>query len=141
MPFQLNDSDPEQAHTAERLRTAEILWLASVRPDGRPHLLPVWFLWEGATILIFSKPENQKIRNLRQNPAVTVALDATDQGEDVTVLEGVAELIDDPDVTTVLPAYASKYAELLAGMRWTAETMAKVYAQAIRITVTRQVKI
>src|SRR5690349_12857681 len=79
MAFHLDMSDPRQAHTAERLRAEEILWLASVRPDGRPHLVPVWFLWEGETILIFSKPENQKIRNLRQNPAVSVSLDDTKQ--------------------------------------------------------------
>src|SRR6185437_16095997 len=90
MPFHLDLSDPDQAHAAERLRSATILWLASVRPDERPHLVPVWFLWEGATILIFSKPKNQKIRNLRQNPAVTVSLDDTDEGDDVVVLEGVA---------------------------------------------------
>ena len=141
MAFQLDDSDPGQAHTAERLRKENILWLASVRPDGRPHLVPVWFLWEGETILIFSKPENQKIRNLRQNPAVTVSLDSADHGDDITVLEGVAAVIDEPDVTTVLPAYASKYAGLLADMRMTAESMAKEYSQAIRITITRQANI
>ena len=112
-----------------------------MRPDGRPHLVPVWFLWEGETILIFSKPEHQKIRNLRQNPAVTVALDSADHGDDITVLEGVAALIDEPDVTTILPAYASKYAGPLANMRMTAESMAKEYSQAIRITITRQANI
>ena len=141
MPFQLDASDPGQAHTAERLRHDVILWLVSVRPDGRPHMAPVWFLWEGETILIFSKPNNHKIRNLRQNPAVTVALDGTDRGEDVTVLDGVAVLLDDSDVTTTLPAYASKYAGLLADMGWTAETMAKEYSQAIRITITHRYSI
>ena len=138
MTFQLDADEPRQAHTAERLRTDLILWLASVRPDGRPHLVPVWFLWEGETILIFSKPANQKIRNLRQNPAVTVALDATDRGDDVIALEGVAAFIDDPDIATTLPAYASKYAERLANLGWTAAEMAQEYSQAIRITITRQ---
>ena len=139
MAFQLDMSDPRQAHTAERLRAEVILWLASVRSDGRPHLVPVWFLWEGETILIFSKPENQKVRNLRQNPAVTVSLDGTKQGDEVTVLEGNAAVIDDSEITTALPAYASKYATLLAEMGWTAESMAKEYSQAIRITITRQI--
>lgn len=138
MAFQLDMSDPQQAHTAERLRAEKILWLASVRPDGRPHLVPVWFLWEGETILLFSKPENQKVRNLRQNPAVSVSLDGTNHGDDVTVLEGIAAIIDGHEVTTTLPAYASKYAALLADVGKTAETMAKEYSQAIRITITRQ---
>lgn len=141
MSFQLDSSDPAQAHTAERLRTEEILWLATVRPDGRPHLVPVWFLWEGETILVFSKPANQKIRNLRQNPAVTVSLDQTSRGNDIIVLEGIAQLIDEPEITTVLPSYASKYASLLADMGWTAATMAQEYTQGIRITITRQASI
>jgi PPOX class probable F420-dependent enzyme len=139
MAFHLDMNDPRQARTAERLRAEEILWLASVRPDGRPHLVPVWFLWEGETILIFSKPENQKVRNLRRNPAVSVSLDNTKQGDDVIVLEGVAAMIDGHEVTTALPAYASKYATLLMELGWTAETMAKEYSQAIRITITRQI--
>ncbi len=141
MAFQLDDSDPGQAHTAERLRKETILWLASVRADGRPHLAPVWFLWEGEAILIFSKPEQQKIRNIRQNPAVTLALDTADDGEDVLVLEGVAALVDEPDLTTALPAYASKYSARLAEMGWTGKSMAKQYSQAIRVTITRQVNI
>jgi PPOX class probable F420-dependent enzyme len=141
MAFQLDDSDPGQAHTAERLRKETILWLASVRADGRPHLAPVWFLWEGEAILLFSKPEQQKIRNIRQNPAVTLALDTADDGEDVLVLEGVAALVDEPDLTTALPAYASKYAARLAEMGWTGKSMAKQYSQAIRVTITRQVNI
>ena len=141
MAFHLDMSDAQQAHTAERLRAEEILWLASVRPDGRPHLVPVWFLWEGETILLFSKPENQKIRNLRQNPAVSVSLDNSDHGDDVTILEGIAAVIDDPAITATLPAYAAKYAALLTDMGWTAETMTKEYSQAIRITITRQLAI
>ena len=139
MTFRLDMSDPRQAHTAERLRVDEILWLASVRPDGRPHLVPVWFLWEGETILLFSKPENQKIRNLRQNPAVSVSLDNSDHGDDATVLEGIAAVIEDPEVTTALPDYASKYAASLTDMGTTAESMAREYSQAIRITITRQI--
>jgi hypothetical protein len=50
-------------------------------------------------------------------------------------------VIDDPELTATLPAYASKYATLLADMGWTAETMAKEYSQAIRITITRQLAI
>src|SRR5207248_10605972 len=71
----------QNPHTEERLRSEIMLWLSSVRPDGHPHLVPVWFLWNGETILIFSKPD-QKIRNLRQNPNVVVSLDTAEQGDD-----------------------------------------------------------
>ncbi len=134
MPDLANPKDP---HVDERLRKNLIIWLSSVRPDGRPHLVPVWFLWDGKNILIFSQPNTQKIRNLRQNTNVILALDDTKDGEDVVMLEGKAEFLNDPAVNPTLPAYAAKYNSELKSMGYTAEAMAAEYAQAIRITPTR----
>ncbi len=134
MPDLANPKDP---HVDERLRKNLIIWLSSVRPDGRPHLVPVWFLWDGKNILIFSQPNTQKIRNLRQNTNVILALDDTKDGEDVVMLEGKAEFLNDPAVNPTLPAYAAKYDSELKSMGYTAEAMAAEYAQAIRITPTR----
>lgn len=134
MPDLANPKDP---HIDERLRKNLIIWLSSVRPDGRPHLVPVWFLWDGKNILIFSQPNTQKIRNLRQNTNVILALDDTKDGEDVVMLEGKAEFLNDPAVNPTLPAYAAKYDSELKSMGYTAEAMAAEYAQAIRITPTR----
>ena len=41
-----------------------------VRPDGAPHLVPIWFWWDGEAVLVFSKPDAQKVRNLRIQPRV-----------------------------------------------------------------------
>jgi PPOX class probable F420-dependent enzyme len=122
-------------HAEERLRREPIVWLSSVRPDGRPHLVPVWFLWDGGTVLIFSKPD-QKIRNIRQQPAVVLALEAADEGEDIVIIEGRAAL-SEGDVTAELPAYAEKYARLLPEIGSSAEKMAREYTQVIRVTPTR----
>jgi PPOX class probable F420-dependent enzyme len=129
----LDLTDQQQAHIDERLRNDPIIWLSTVRPDGRPHSVAVWFLWDGNEILIFSIPDNQKIRNIRHDPRVFLALDDTKQGEDVITVEGVAELIDEPAVNTTLPAYAQKYDQFLKDMNWTPESMSKRYSQAIRI--------
>ena len=129
-------SKPAHVHALERLQSDIIIWLGTVRPDGRPHLVPVWFLWDGQTILIFSKPD-QKIRNLRQNPAVMLGLDDTDTGEDVLLIEGTAELLPAGQVAPTLPAYAAKYMPKLAEMHWTPASMAGEYTEPIRITPTR----
>jgi PPOX class probable F420-dependent enzyme len=71
------------AHIDERLRSNIMIWLNTVRADGRPHSAAVWFLWDGKAFLIFSRPNNQKIRNLRQNSNVLLALDDTKNGSDV----------------------------------------------------------
>ncbi len=130
-------TDQQQAHIDERLRNDPIIWLSTVRSDGRPQTAAVWFLWDGSEILIFSIPENQKVRNIRHESRVALALDDTKRGDDVITIEGVAELIDDPAVNTTLPTYAQKYQELLSDMGWTAESMSKRYSQAIRIRPTK----
>ena len=130
-------ANPKDAHVDERLRKNLIIWLGSVRPDGRPHLVPVWFLWDGKKILLFSQPNTQKIRNLQQNTNVILALDDTKDGEDVVMLEGKAEFLNDPAVNATLPAYAAKYDSELKSEGYTAAAMAAEYSQAIRITPTR----
>jgi len=126
------------AHAAERLRDNIIGWFTTVRPDGRPHSVAVWFLWDGTSILVFSKPKNQKLVNIQQNPKVLLLMDDTDEGEDVVAIEGTAELVDDPSLSTAaLPAYVAKYGKHIQNLNWTPESMAKEYSQAIRITPTR----
>ena len=132
----LDLTQKNDAHIDQRLREDSIAWFVSVRPDGRPHSVPVWFLWDGKTILVFSKP-NQKIRNLRQNPHVMLAMDNTRGGGDVVTLEGEAELLDDPTINTTMPAYVAKYAAHIKRIGYTPETMAQAYSQAIRITPTK----
>jgi PPOX class probable F420-dependent enzyme len=128
---------PKNAHVEERLRSNTIVWLTSVRPDGRPHSIPVWFLWEGSTVLVFSKPNNQKLRNIQHNPNVLLALDDTHGGGDTIVLEGKAEVIDRQEVSALLPAYEQKYRSIIKSYGWTFESMAAEYSETIRITPTR----
>src|SRR6516164_7548257 len=80
-----------------------IAWLTTVGGDGRPNTVPLGFLWEGQTVLIFSQPKKQKLRNIRKNPRATLALDETNGGHDVVIVEGTAELIDDPQISVKLP--------------------------------------
>ncbi|MGI8588021.1 MAG: pyridoxamine 5'-phosphate oxidase family protein [Chloroflexia bacterium] len=132
----LDLSQPNNKHADERLRQDLMLWIGTTRPDGRPHLVPVWFLWDGQTILVFSKPD-QKIRNLRQNKNVMLSLDDTHDGSDVVLIEGEAELLTHADVAASAPAYAEKYAKKLASNHWTLDSMAADYSEVIRITPTK----
>jgi PPOX class probable F420-dependent enzyme len=124
-------------HAEQRLRSNMIAWLTTVGSDGRPYTVPIWFLWDGNTILMFSQPQKQKIRNLRKNARVTLALDETKQGDDVVIVEGTAELLDNPEISVMLPAYVEKYGALIQGMGWTPESMAADYSRAIRVTPTK----
>ena len=124
-------------HAEQRLRTNIIGWLTTVGSDGRPYTVPVWFLWDGNTVLIFSQPEKQKVRNLRKNARVTLALDETKQGEDVVIVEGTAELLENPDINATLPAYVEKYGAMMKDMNSSPESMAADFSVGIRLTPTK----
>jgi PPOX class probable F420-dependent enzyme len=124
-------------HAEQRLRTNIIGWLTTVGSDGRPYTVPVWFLWDGNVALIFSQPQKQKIRNLRKNARVTLALDETKQGEDVVIVEGTAEVLDTPDISATLPAYVEKYGAMIQNMGSTPESMAADFSVGIRLTPTK----
>ena len=85
------------AHIEQRLHHDHIAWLITVRPDGRPQVVPVWFFWEGQTILLCIDPTSQKLRNLGHNPQVMLALDGAGKaGDDVAMVEGTAEILNEP---------------------------------------------
>ena len=135
--MQLDLNDPKQAHVDERLRQDMIAWFTSVRPDGRPHSVAVWFLWDGTAFLLFSKPKNQKVVNIRQNANVVLALDDTKGGNDPIAFEGTAELLAAaPDA--LIQSYGEKYAALIQQFGWTTTSMLADYSQPIRITPTKR---
>lgn len=133
----LDLSNSKDAHIDERLRTEPIIWLATARPDGRPHLVPVWFFWDGETITIYSQPNNQKMRNLQHSTNVTLALNTVDDGDDVVIVEGKAELPGKSPQTMNNPAYLEKYNTLIKKMKADPEEMAAAYSEVIRVTPTR----
>jgi PPOX class probable F420-dependent enzyme len=137
--MQLDLNDPKQAHTDERLRSNMIGWIISVRPDSRPHSAAVWFMWDGSTVLMFSKPKNQKVVNIRANPNVVVALDDTKAGDDPIAFECTAALVDDVTIAQA-QAYLDKYGDQIRQFNWTPESMAAEYSQAIRITPTKRLR-
>jgi PPOX class probable F420-dependent enzyme len=133
----LDLTQKRDAHVDERLRTEIIIWLATVRPDGRPHLVPVWFLWNNSesVVYIFSKPD-QKIRNLKENPNVVLALNSP-TGNDVVTLEGTATLLPRDAITSAHPDYEAKYKSNLDKFGWTGESMSQSYTEPIRIEITK----
>jgi PPOX class probable F420-dependent enzyme len=137
IPMQLDLSQPKHTQVDERLRGEPTIWFGSVRPDGRPHLVPVWFLWDGMSLLVFCEPHAQKIHNIQANPHVTLALEAAKDGADIVILEGTAGLIPLEDATAQLPAYAAKYNALITAFDRNFDAMLAQYCQPIRVMPTR----
>jgi PPOX class probable F420-dependent enzyme len=128
----------DPAARIDRLLASEpIVWLSTVRPDGTPHLVPIWFSWDGERLFVASKPEARKVRNLRQNPKVMLALGEPDEDFDVGLVEAEAEL---PTATTaeLLPAgHFEKYRDRMAMIGLDEATYVRDYSQPILIKPTR----
>jgi PPOX class probable F420-dependent enzyme len=116
------------------LEREPVVWLSSVRPDGVPHLVPIWFWWDGEALLVASKPDAQKVRNLRANPSVMLALGDAEDDFDIGLIEGRAELLDRPTADVIDTARLEKYADQLGALGLTAADYASTYSQVIRIT-------
>jgi PPOX class probable F420-dependent enzyme len=132
--------DPQDAATARvsrLLETEPVVWLSTVRPDGLPHLVPIWFSWDGETVLIASKPHARKVANLRVNPRVMLALGEPDEDFDVGLLEGVADILDEPAATVLPPSHLRKYRDQLAAIGLDRKEFLATYSLVIRIRPTR----
>lgn len=119
------------------LENQSVIWLGSTRPDGTPHVVPTWFLWDGQSILLFSKPDAQKVRNMRANPRVMVAVGDPGPDFDVELAEAIAEVVDPPTRPSVPDAFVAKYAGMAARAGLTMARFADVYQQPVRIRPTR----
>lgn len=95
------------ARADERLAGARNYWIATTRPDGRPHAMPVWGVWVDGALYFGTDRRSRRARNLATNRAVVVHLES---GDDVVIVEGVAEEVRDPTrLASVDKRYAAKY--------------------------------
>ncbi len=101
------------ARVRPMLATEPVVWLSTVRPDGLPHLVPTWFWWDGEALIVFSKPDAVKVRNLRANPRLMVALGRPDDDFSVGLIEAEAAL----GAAAVPDAFFAKYAGPARGSR------------------------
>jgi PPOX class probable F420-dependent enzyme len=130
--------DDRRAHVEGRLRANLMAWLTTVRPDGRPDSVPVWFLLrDDETILVYSQAGKVKLRNISLNPQVSLGLDVTDLGRDIIRVDGTAEHVPGFPPADQVPQYAVKYAERIGVMFGTAARFAARFPEALVITPRR----
>jgi len=94
-----------------RLEEAAHYWIATSRPDGRPHMVPRWGAWINNRLFYDGSPDTVHARNVRQNSACSMHVG---DGVKSVIVEGYAEachpLAADSDIAqAVAAAIGGKY--------------------------------
>jgi PPOX class probable F420-dependent enzyme len=131
--MKIDESTPFGARVIDRLTTNLIVWLTTIGASGTPYPKPIWFLWDGESILIFSQPGTPKLAHIAANPRVSINLNCDQYGNDVIVLTGNAVVDEDAPGANALPAYIEKYGEGMASIGMTPDQFAADYSVAIRV--------
>lgn len=84
--------------------------LATIRPDGRPHVAPIWFVVEGDSLVFNTWHTSVKARNLRHSPRAALAVDYQEPPYGYVLVEGTVAIVDDlPEVRRVAIAIGGRY--------------------------------
>ncbi len=122
----------------ERLQRSTIGWLTTVSPSGQPQSSPVWYLWDGdRQLLIFSRDNTPRARNLATNDKVSFHLDGDGLGMDIVVLQATAVMDRDHAPANQVPEFIDKYRGYLNAYGWTPDWFAENYPVPVILTIGR----
>ncbi|HZC24905.1 MAG TPA: pyridoxamine 5'-phosphate oxidase family protein [Candidatus Binatia bacterium] len=98
----------------QRLKKSHNYWITTVKPDGSPHTMVVWGLWQEGRFLFSTGRHSRKARNLEKNPRCIVC---TEDAHEAVIVEGVAEIADVEARRKLIPTYQRKYDWDLSSMK------------------------
>jgi nitroimidazol reductase NimA-like FMN-containing flavoprotein (pyridoxamine 5'-phosphate oxidase superfamily) len=112
--FSSDDATPTRwAEARDCLEKAEIYWLSTVRPDGRPHVTPLISVWLDSALYFCTGESERKAKNLAHNPhcVITTGCNALNQGLDLIVEGDAVQLSDEAGLQRVADTYTAKYGQ------------------------------
>ena len=91
----------------QRLVRSHNYWFCTTRPDGSPHVMPIWGVWVNGIFCFSTGRESRKARNLAVNPRCVICNEIS---KEAVIVEGRAEELTDPDrIKELGRPYARKY--------------------------------
>jgi uncharacterized pyridoxamine 5'-phosphate oxidase family protein len=79
----------------EFLSIPRIARMASIK-DGKPHIVPVWFYYDGTNIIVPTAKDTKKTKNLQNNPNVSIVIDVVEgKSGDISFLDGKAVIVEE----------------------------------------------
>jgi hypothetical protein len=102
------------AWAEQRLKKSHNYWITTVKPDGSPHTMVVWGLWQEGRLVFSTGSKSRKARNLAQNRNCVVC---TEHAHEAVIVEGRAEIADVPARRKLLSNYGRKYKWDMSAMK------------------------
>ena len=72
------------------LDQAHVAHLVTQRPNGKPHVAPVWYVWDGSRAVVMAGQDAIKVKNIGRNPAVSLSIAAAQRPYQYVIIEGLA---------------------------------------------------
>lgn len=116
-------------HVESRLKKEPVVWLVTAGKDCRPQAVPVWFLWDGKSFLIYAQP-GVKVNHIHSNPKVELHLNEIN--DDIVRASGQATISATPPAHKN-PTFVRKYGPQIKGFGWTPAEFARRYPNVIRV--------
>ena len=118
----------------ELLHSTNLARLAYNWRDGTPRVVPIWFHWDGETIVLGSPPSAPKVNVLPNNAKVALTIDRDEFPYHALLIRGSAHVETVDGVTPEYAACAERYFGPEQGREWV-EGMRQISSQMVRISV------
>lgn len=128
----MTDTVLNEAHRS-RLDRESILWLTTVRPNGQPQTLPVWYVLDGDEILVWSI-DGKRVQNLGSNPKVSAHVNDDGRGGDILSIEGTAVVDGARGSAKDHAKYVDRYQSFLNSYDWSWDGFSEKYSVPVVIT-------
>ncbi len=102
----------EWSGVEKRLEESSHYWMATTRPDGRPHVVPRWGVWMDGRFWYDGATDTVHAQNLATNPGCVLHLE---NGREAVMVEGLSEAADQPGPEfggRLAAEFSEKYSEL-----------------------------
>ena len=98
----------------QRLKKSHNYWITTSKPDGSPHTMVVWGLWQDGCFVFSTGSKSRKAQNLARNPNCVVC---TEDAAEAVIVEGLAEIAHVDARRKMLPTYERKYKFDMSSMK------------------------
>ena len=118
------------------LREPRIAHLATLPPDGSPHVTPVWHHFDGERVIVVCEQSAVKLRNLRHDPRASICIANDEEPYMYVLVQGTAAISEDR-IPELVHSMAVRYMGQEEGERYTERVLEELRFSVITITPTK----